>query len=1072
MAKQTNEKQTQAEIITRRDFLKTSAVVGGSLAVVGGINAAFRKVAGLDRNMSGVKAAGEYPLNKTENIIYSVCLQCHTSCTIKGKILDGVLVKIDGNPYSPMNMLPQLSLDTPLAEAAKVDAKLCPKGQAGVQSLYDPYRITKVLKRAGKRGEQKWEVIPFAQAINEVVNGGTFVDGKTPGLKDIWVVQDPELMTELKADGMAVASGDMALSEFKSKHKSHLDLLIDPEHPDLGPKNNQFVFQAGRIEHGRKEFAKRWLKDAFGSVNWYEHTTICEQSHHIAFAQMTNQYKGGGSWGSGKTHLKPDFANAEMIIFFGTGAFEANFGPTPMSELVTWSLSYRNMKMAVVDPRLSKTAAKAKWWLPVKPGEDAALALAMGRWIIENERYDASYLANANKAAADADEETSWSGATWLVKIEDGKPTRLMRPEEAGLVPEAVEGEETESLDGFVVSQDGTLVAFDPNDADNAVEGNLFAEGTINGIQYKTAFQLYSEETMVHTLEEWSDICGIPMRKIEEVAREFTSHGKRAGVDLYRGPVQHTNGYYNGTAIIMLNVLIGNAGWTGGMGPGGGHYHEDGTKAGQPFNIVKGMHPGKLGSFGVPLTREGWHYEKSTLFERDGYPAKRPWFPYTGAVYQEIIPSAAAGYPYPIKALFLHKGTPGYAGPAGNPTLAAIADPEQIPLVIADDIVIGETSMYADYLFPDTAIWERWGTSHTTPAIQGIVSKIRQPIIDPLVEKVKVFGEEQPVSMEAVMLAIAEKLGLPGYGVNGFGDGMDFKTRQDYFLRMAANLAFGDKEDGSQALPEADEEEMRIFRAARAHLPKSIFDEERSISIVGDEALWRQVIYLLNRGGRFEDFSKVYKGEKMAHPYTGLFNIFVDNVAAGYHSLTGEHFYGLPFREPIKDASGVVLEQDESQYPFQLFTFKYIYGGQSRTVGNYWAQLGVAKENHVLLNKLDADKMGFRDDDVVKIVSETNPDGVWVLPNAEKKPIIGKIKIIQGIRPGTVAASWSFGHWAYGASDVTIDGEVVKGDPRRSTGICVNAAMYEDPILKNVSLTDPIGGSASFYDTRVKVVRV
>ncbi len=1047
--------------ITRRTFIKTTAVVGGSLAIASAVDGAFQRMAGHEQTFSGVHAAGEYPLNKAENTIYSVCLQCHTSCTIKGKILDGVLVKIDGNPFSPMNMLPQISYDTPLEKAATFDGKLCPKGQAGVQSLYDPYRITKVLKRAGKRGENKWEVIPFEQAIHEIVNGGSFADGTTtPGLKDIWAVQDPDLMKALKEDAMAVASGEMTLDDFKSKHADHLDLLIDPDHPDLGPKNNQFVFQAGRIEHGRKEFAKRWLKDAFGSVNWYEHTTICEQSHHIAFGEMTNQYKGDGKWSGGKHHLKPDFANAEMVIFFGTGAFEANFGPTPMSELVTWSLTYRNMKMVVVDPRLSKTAAKAKWWLPIRPGTDAALALALGRWIVEHERYDAAYLANANKAAANQDNETSWTNATWLVKIENGKPTSLLRPAEAGL----------EDIDGFVCSKNGDLIAFDPNDDENPVEGDLFAEGSINGIAFKSAFQLYKEETMAHSLAEWSEICGIPVRKIEEVAQEFTSHGKRAAVDLYRGPVQHTNGYYTGQAIIMLNVLVGNAGWTGGMGPGGSHWHEDGSKKGQPFNIVKGMHPGKLGSFGVTLTREKWHYEKSTLFKRDGYPAKRPWYPYTGNVYQEIIPSAAAGYPYPIQALWLHKGTPGFAAPAGNPTLAAIADPNIIPLVIADDIVIGETSMFADYLFPDTAIWERWGTPHTTPAIQAKTSKFRQPIIDPLVEKVVVFGEEQPISMEAVMLAIAEKMGLPGYGVNGFGDGMDFKTRQDYFLRMAANLAYGDKEDGSDAVPEADEEELRIFREARRHLPKTIFDETRWKNIVGDDSLWKRTVYLLNRGGRFEDFSKVYKGEKLAHPYKGQFNIFVENVAAGYHSLTGEHFYGLPFYEPVKDAAGNELDTANQQYPFQLFTFKHIYGGQSRTVGNYWAQLGVAKENYVLMNKMDADRLGLKEGDRVKIVSPTNPDGVWNIPNHGTLPVAGKLKVIQGIRPGTVAASWSFGHWAYGASDFIIDGKTIQGDPRRATGLCPNAAMYEDPVLKNVSLTDPIGGSASFYDTPVNVV--
>ena len=1056
--KKNNPLQTK---VTRRDFIKTSAIVGGSLAITSKVNWAFQHVAELENSSLSGKTV-EYPLNKAENIIYSVCLQCHTSCTIKGKVLDGVLVKIDGNPYSPMNMLPHLSYETPLAEAAKYDGKLCPKGQAGVNSEYDPYRITKVLKRAGKRGENKWQVIPFDQAIDEIVNGGTFPDGtKTPGLKELWAVRDPDLMAALKKDAMAVASGEMSLADFKKKHAAHLNLLIDPDHPDLGPKNNQFVFQAGRIEHGRKEFAKRWLKDAFGSINWYEHTTICEQSHHIATIQVTNQYKGKGKWAGGKEHLKPDFANAEMVMFFGTDALAASFGPTPMSELITWSLRDRNMKVAVVDPRLSKIAAKATWWLPVKPGTDAALALAMGRWILEHERYDAKYLANANKAAALADGETSWTNATWLVKVENGKPTRLLRPSEAGLG----------DADAFVVSQNGKLVVVDPNDAKNPVEGDLFASGTVNGIQYKSALQLYKEVTMEHSMAEWSEICGVPVKTIEEVMMEYTSHGKKVGVDFYRGPVQHTNGYYNGQAILMLNVLVGNAGWTGGLSSGGGHWHEDGSKAG-PFNLKK-MHPGKIGSFGVPLTREKWHYEKSTLFKTDGYPAKRIWFPYTGNVYQEIIPSAAAGYPYPIKALFLHKGTPGFSPPGPNPSLAAIADPNVIPLVISDDIVIGETSMYADYLFPDTAIWERWGTPHITPAIQAKASKMRQPIVDPLPEKVTIFGEEQPISMEAVMLAIAEKMGLPGYGKDGFGKGLDFNTRQDYFLKMAANLAFGDKKDGSEAVPEADEEELRIFRAARSHFPKSMFDEARWKKALGnDETIWKRVVYLLNRGGRFEDFSKAYKGKKLGHPYSGLFNIFVDNVAAGKHSGTGENFSGLPTFEPVKDAVGKVVEQSPEKYPFHLFTFKEIQGGQSRTIGNYWSQLNVTNENYILMNKVDADRLGLKDGDLARLISPTNPKGEWVLPNNENIPVAGKVKVIQGIRPGTVAVSWHWGHWAYGARDFVVDNKVVKGDPSRGTGLCPNAVMIDDPVMKNATLSDPIGGSASYYDTRVNVIKL
>ena len=73
------------------------------------------------------------------------------------------------------------------------------------------------------------------------------------------------------------------------------------------------------------------------------------------------------------------------------------------------------------------------------------------------------------------------------------------------------------------------------------------------------------------------------------------------------------------------------------------------------------------------------------------------------------------------------------------------------------------------------------------------------------------------------------------------------------------------------------------------------------------------------------------------------------------------------------------------------------------------------------------------------------------------------------MRPGTVAVSWHFGHWAYGSADVVVDGHTVKGDPRRASGLCPNGVMLTDPHLGDACPTDPIGGSASFYDTRVKV---
>ena len=236
----------------RRQFLKCSALLGGSLALP---PAVWHFLGGSEPVFADVGDAYIHYL--PENQIYSVCQQCNTNCGIKVKIVDGMVAKIDGNPYNPWTMTPHIPYSTPIAEAAVIEGALCPKGQAGIQTLYDPYRIVKVLKRAGKRGENKWKTIPFEQAIQEIVDGGDlFGEGRVEGLKDICVLKDPKISEALAADAAQVASKKMTLKEFKEKHAANLHYLIDPDHPDLGPKNNQLCLNWGRLKAGRGRTAE------------------------------------------------------------------------------------------------------------------------------------------------------------------------------------------------------------------------------------------------------------------------------------------------------------------------------------------------------------------------------------------------------------------------------------------------------------------------------------------------------------------------------------------------------------------------------------------------------------------------------------------------------------------------------------------------------------------------------------------------------------------------------------------------------------------------------------------------
>ena len=1080
------EKIVEAKL-TRREFIKTSALLGGSLILL----SEFEKAYALVQKVSSgeLTPTEQYELAKAENILHTVCLQCNTGCGIKVKLLNGLVAKIDGNPYSPWTMTPHIDYKTPIVESAKIDGAICPKGQSGIQTLYDPYRIVKVLKRAGPRGSNKWKTISFDQAIEEIVNGGKLFadigeDRYIEGFKDVWALRDPKLAKEMAKEVKKILDEKdkekkkILVEEFKKKFKDHLNVLIDPNHPDLGPKNNQFVFMWGRMKAGRGDFVKRFVKDSFGSVNAHGHTTVCQGSLYFVGKVMSYQWDydekdGKMKWTKEKKfYWQCDTANSEFIIFVGASPFEANYGPPLRVSKITENLVNNKLKFAVIDPRFSKTAAKAYKWIPIKPGSEGAFALGMIRWIIENKRYDSRYLANANKAAAKEDGEPTWCNATWLVKIEDGRPGAFLRGSDIGVDKEKrvfkdkKTGEEKPyEFDAFVVLKDGKPITFDPNDEKNPVEGDLFVDTEINGIRVKSAFQILYEEAQKNTIEKWAEICGVSASDIIELAKEFTSHGKKAACDIHRGVSQHTNGFYNVYAWLTLNLLIGNYDWKGGMVQLSTYDHM-GTKEGQPYNLKK-MHPATMTPFGIDIIRHG-EYEKSTIF--NGYPAKRPWYPIATDVYQEIIPSIGDAYPYPVKILMMYMAAPTYSLPAGNTNIDILVDTEKIPLIIACDITIGVASMYADYIFPDLSYLERWEFHGSHPSVTQKVQPIRQPVVASLVETVKVFGEEMPICLESILLAIAEKLGLKGFGKDGFGPGIDFKRPEDFYLKMVANVAYGEKPDGKDAVPDANLKEMKLFYEARKHLPKSVFDPVKWEKACGSQ-YWKKVVYVLNRGGRFQNYEDAYEGEQVKNKYGKLINLYSEKVAKTKNPMTGKYFSGIATYIPITDCLGRPIEDEKEGYNFTLITYREISQTKTRTITNYWL-LGLLPENFILLNPVDAKLLGLKEGSKVKVISASNPLGVLDLRNGRKIPMIAKVKLTEGIRPGVVAFSLGFGNWATGSTDYIIDGKLIKGDPRRGKGINCNPVMRVDPYLKNTCLVDIIGGSVSFYDTKVKLVKV
>lgn len=1033
--------------------------------------------------MNSSRPDAPYDMVRADNHICSSCLQCNTGCGIRCKIQDGVVTKIDGNPYSPWTMLPHLPFATSPDDAAPVDGALCPKGQSGLQTAYDPYRLRKVLKRAGKRGENRWVTIPFEQAIREICEGGALFSGvageesrQVEGLRSLMTVTDPALAKVLDADVKAIwdekdkAKKQALIEAFKQKHAAHLDKMIDPDHPDFGPRNNQIVVAWGRLKDGRGDFYKRFAS-ALGTTNAHGHTTVCQGSLYFTCKAISEQYEGGKFTGGQKFYWQADTENSRFILFVGANLFEANYGPPNRTVRLTTNLVEGRTKIAVVDPRFSKLASKAWKWLPIKPGADGALAMAFIRWMLDEGRFDARFLANANKAAAMANGENSWTNATWLVAVKDGKPGKLVRAADVRVDGQPLRAAEPrKAKDGkdydekFMVAMvNGQLTAVDPNDEKSAVVADLFVDAALpDGVKVKSGLQIVAEASRERTVAEWAELSGLREQDVIAVARELTSYGKAAAVDIHRGVAQHTNGFYNVLGWMTVNMLLGNYDARGGLIKAT-TYDTKGKGKGNLFDLT--AHPGVTTAFGISSIRHGLDYEKTTIFE--GYPARRNWYPLSSDIYEEIIPSIGDQYPYPVKALFLYMGAPTYALPAGHTNIEVLCDTQKVPLFVACDILIGTTSMYADYIFPDLTFLERWEFQGSHPNIPNKVQPVRQPVIAPIPEECSVYGQSYPISLETMILGIAEQLKLPGFGENGLGEGKHLRHPDDLYLRAVANLAFGEKPDASQNVPDADARELEIFHAARRHLSRSIFDAERWRAIVG-ESMWPKVVYVLNRGGRYEDHAKGYKGDRAAHPYGALLNLYQEKTAATIHAGTGQSYPGYACYVPVRDYAGNEPDDLRRGHDLALITHRVITQTKSRTIADPWLS-AIMPENGVLMHPSDAQRRGLRNGQLVKVVSATNPSGDWPLGNGVRKPMVGKVTITQTIRPGVVSFALGFGHWATGAQDVTINGQVIKGEERRTRGIHANAAMWTDPTIRNTCMFDPVGGSVSFYDTHVRV---
>ncbi|MBM2824862.1 MAG: molybdopterin oxidoreductase [Dehalococcoidales bacterium] len=213
------------------------------------------------------------------------------------------------------------------------EGAICPRGHIGLQVLYDPERLTVPLKRT-----------------NPVKGRGI----------------DP---------GWVPTSWEQALSEVTTR----LKLLRDKAQPQ------RLLLLYGLNTTSNEDMIHRFAQ-AYGTPN-----VIAEGSFEKE-AEKRGRWLADGNY----RHIAYDIGQTNYILAFGAGILESE---KPLARnLRMWGKIRRERpnraKVVVIDPRYSVTAARADQWLPINPGTDAALAMAMANIIINEGLYHADFVEN------------------------------------------------------------------------------------------------------------------------------------------------------------------------------------------------------------------------------------------------------------------------------------------------------------------------------------------------------------------------------------------------------------------------------------------------------------------------------------------------------------------------------------------------------------------------------------------------------------------------------------------------------------------------------------------------------
>jgi molybdopterin-containing oxidoreductase family iron-sulfur binding subunit len=163
-----------SEGMNRRRFLTVLGVTGGGAAALGACGVGSEAPKKLIPYL--VQPDDQVP--GTATYYATTCRECAAGCGLHAKVREGRVIKLEGNPESPVN-----------------HGRLCARGQAGLEGLYNPDRVSEPLAKnaQGKLEKISWEdaIARLSAAVKAARGQGiVFVTGHESGsfgdLVDEW----------------------------------------------------------------------------------------------------------------------------------------------------------------------------------------------------------------------------------------------------------------------------------------------------------------------------------------------------------------------------------------------------------------------------------------------------------------------------------------------------------------------------------------------------------------------------------------------------------------------------------------------------------------------------------------------------------------------------------------------------------------------------------------------------------------------------------------------------------------------------------------------------------------------